>query len=146
MAAARGSVAVHGRAASASKRQPGIVPAAQGSEPSMMRCVHCVLHGVLCNTPGKLLLLEDRLVFAAAAGSSLLPPTAPGSSNTAGIVLASMPMSSVERVVFKQGWAGSWLAVAGGGRQLLLGGVEPDVAEAVRAALLQRVDELQEGG
>lgn len=34
-------------------------------------------------------------------------------------------------------------AVTGGGRQLLLGGVQSDVAEAVRAELLQRNGELQ---
>lgn len=34
-------------------------------------------------------------------------------------------------------------AVVGGGWQLLLGGSEQDVAEAVRAALLQQADRLQ---
>lgn len=151
MAAARGSVAVHGRAASASKRQPGIVRAAKGSEPGMMRCVPCVLHGVLCNTPGKLLLLEDRLVFAAAEANSSQQqqqPVAAGSSSSSmqGIVLASMPAASVERVVVRQGWVGSsWLAVSGGGRQLLLGDFQPNVGADVQAELLQRVSGLKGG-
>jgi hypothetical protein len=125
---------------------------AKGTEHAALRCVACCLHGVLCNTPGKLLLFADRLVFTAAEQASpqqqQQPNISAGSSSSSSIpggVLASMPRASVERVQVRQGWVGTWLVVAGGGRQLLLGGLQPDAAAALRAELLQRVGEQQCG-
>ncbi|KAF6265039.1 hypothetical protein COO60DRAFT_1112681 [Scenedesmus sp. NREL 46B-D3] len=129
--------------------------AAGGAEPAALRCVRCCLHGALANTPGKLLLLKGRLEFVAAAGEVSPSSSAPsppqqqiraagdGSSSSTGSVLAALPLAAVEAATVRQGWLGSWLVVAGGGRQLLLGGLQAEAAEGMRADVLQRAAELR---
>jgi hypothetical protein len=118
-------------------------------ESPVLRCVPCWLHGVLCNTPGQLLLFEDRLVFAAAEGAvhrstQQQQHAGASSSSSSSNMLAVVPYVTVKQVAVHQGWGGSWLAIAAGNRQqLLLGGLQGCTAQKLQTEVLQQVAKLQ---